>query len=95
MENQLLNLQADKIEMVLSAHRAPARVWGGRLTPRAIQFHLAPAMNTKLYKLHGLTEEVALALGVLLTGLDVLIVLLLQHRGFRLLALGQGAPQVQ
>lgn len=64
MENQLLNLQADKIEMVLALHRAPARVWGGRLTPRTVQFHLAPAGNTKLFKLNGLTEEVALALGV-------------------------------
>ncbi len=64
MEQNMLNLQADKIEMVLAVHRAPARVWGGRLTPRTVQFHLAPSGNTKLYKLHALTEEVALALGV-------------------------------
>ncbi len=64
METQFLNLQADKIEMVLAAHRAHARVWGGRLTPRTVQFHLAPAANTKLYRLNGLTEEVAFALGV-------------------------------
>ncbi len=64
MENQLLNLQADKIEMVLAAHRVPTRVWGGRLTPRTIQFHLALAASTKLHTLYGLTEEVALALGV-------------------------------
>jgi len=63
MEKRLLNFQADKIEMVLAAHRAPARVWGGRLTPRTIQFHLAPAANTKLTRLQALTEEVALALG--------------------------------
>jgi len=63
MEKRLLNFQADKIEMVLAAHRAPARVWGGRLTPRTIQFHLAPAAQTKLAKLETLTEEVALALG--------------------------------
>lgn len=63
MEKRLLNFQADKIEMVLAAHKAPARVWGGRLTPRTIQFHLAPAANTKLTKLEALTEEVALALG--------------------------------
>ncbi|MDE3091060.1 MAG: DUF87 domain-containing protein, partial [Chloroflexota bacterium] len=63
MEKRLLNYQADKIEMVLAAHKAPARVWGGRLTPRTIQFHLAPAANTKLAKLEALTEEVALALG--------------------------------
>jgi S-DNA-T family DNA segregation ATPase FtsK/SpoIIIE len=63
MEKRMLNFQADKIEMVFAAHKAPARVWGGRLTPRTIQFHLAPAANTKLTKLEALTEEVALALG--------------------------------
>lgn len=63
MEKRLLNLQADKIEMLLAAHRAPARVWGGRLTPRTVQFHLAPAANTKLARLESLTEEIALALG--------------------------------
>lgn len=63
MENQLLNLQADKIEMVLAAHKASARVWGGRLTPRTVQFHLAPAAETKIAKLETLTEEIALALG--------------------------------
>ncbi len=64
MEKRLLNFQADKIEMVLAAHKAPARVWGGRLTPRTVQFHLAPAAATKLARLESLTEEVALALGV-------------------------------
>jgi S-DNA-T family DNA segregation ATPase FtsK/SpoIIIE len=64
MEKQLLNLQADKIETILAAHHAPARVWGGRLTPRTVQFHLAPSATTKLNKLEALTEEVALALGV-------------------------------
>ncbi len=64
MEKRWLNLQADKIEMVLSAHKVPARVWGGRLTPRTVQFHLAPAANTKLARLEALTEEIALALGV-------------------------------
>lgn len=63
MEQRLLNFQADKIEMVLAAHKAPARVWGGRVTPRTVQFHLAPAPTTKLNKLEALTEEVALALG--------------------------------
>jgi S-DNA-T family DNA segregation ATPase FtsK/SpoIIIE len=63
MEKRLLNFQADQIERVLAAHHAPARVWGGRLTPRTIQFHLVPAAHTKLTKLQALTEEVALALG--------------------------------
>ena len=63
MEKTQLNFQADKIEMVLAAHKAPARVWGGRLTPRTVQFHLAPAATTKVSKLETLTEELALALG--------------------------------
>ncbi|MBI5032573.1 MAG: DNA translocase FtsK [Chloroflexi bacterium] len=63
MEKRNLNFQADKIEMVFAAHKAPARVWGGRLTPRTVQFHIAPAANTRLSKLESLTEEVALALG--------------------------------
>jgi DNA segregation ATPase FtsK/SpoIIIE, S-DNA-T family len=63
MEKYVLNSQADKIEMVLAAHKAPARVWGGRLTSRTIQFHLAPEASTKVHKLQSLTEEVALALG--------------------------------
>ena len=63
MEKRTLDFQADKIEMVLAAHKAPARVWGGRLTARTIQFHLAPAAHTRLAKLESLTEEVALALG--------------------------------
>ncbi len=64
MERRLLNYQADRIEMVLAAHKAPARVWGGRLTARTVQFHLAPAATTKLSKLEALSNEIALALGV-------------------------------
>ncbi|MBI3913513.1 MAG: DNA translocase FtsK, partial [Chloroflexi bacterium] len=64
MERRLLNFQADKIEMVLAAHRAPVRVWGGRMTARTVQFHLAPASTTKLAKIESLTDEIALALGV-------------------------------
>lgn len=64
MDKRLLNLQSDKIETVLAAHKAPARVWGGRLTPRTVQFYLAPATTTKLARLEALTEEIALALGV-------------------------------
>ncbi len=63
MEQTNLDSQADKIEMVLAAHRAPARVWGGRMTSRTIQFHLAPVAGTRLNRLQALTEEVAFALG--------------------------------
>jgi S-DNA-T family DNA segregation ATPase FtsK/SpoIIIE len=62
MQRQL-NTQADRIELVLAHHKAPARVWGGRLTDRTIQFDLTPAAHTKLRTLQALTEEVALALG--------------------------------
>jgi S-DNA-T family DNA segregation ATPase FtsK/SpoIIIE len=61
---QVLELQSDRIEMVLASHKAPARVTGGVVTPRAVQYHLAPAMGVKVNKLQALTDELALALGV-------------------------------
>jgi S-DNA-T family DNA segregation ATPase FtsK/SpoIIIE len=61
---KVLELQSDRIEMVLASHKAPARVTGGVVTPRAVQFHLAPAMGTKINKLQALADELALALGV-------------------------------
>ncbi|MBI3914375.1 MAG: DNA translocase FtsK [Chloroflexi bacterium] len=64
MERKILNFQADKIEMVFAAHKAPVRVWGGRMTARTVQFHISPATNTKLAKIESLTDEIALALGV-------------------------------
>ncbi len=61
---QRLHLQADRIEAVLATHKAPARVTGGRVTPRTIQFHLTPAPTTKISQVEHLTAELALALGV-------------------------------
>ena len=61
---QVLELQSDRIEMVLASHKAPARVTGGVVTPRAVQYHLAPAMGVKVNKLQALADELALALGV-------------------------------
>ncbi len=63
MDKQLLDLQADKVEMVFATFKAPVRVWGGCLTPSTIQFHLAPAITTKVTRLESLTGQVALALG--------------------------------
>jgi S-DNA-T family DNA segregation ATPase FtsK/SpoIIIE len=60
---QILELQADRIEMVLAHHRAPARVNGGVVTPRWVQFHLAPALGTRLNRVQALADELALALG--------------------------------
>lgn len=59
-----LHLQADRIEFVLATHHAPARVTGGCVTPRTIQFHLLPAPATKISRVEQLAEEIALALGV-------------------------------
>ena len=59
-----LELESDRIELVLSSHKAPARVTGGVVTPRAVQFHLAPACGTRINKVQALADELALALGV-------------------------------
>lgn len=62
--HQYLEHQADRIEKVLSAYRAPARVRGGMVTPRLIHFHLLPLRGTKISAIANLSEEMALALGV-------------------------------
>ena len=59
-----LELQSDRIEMVLANHKAPGRITGGIVTPRVVQFHLAPAAGTRIRKVQSLAEELALALGV-------------------------------
>ncbi len=61
---KLLELQSDRIEMVLANHKAPARVTGGVVTPRAVQYHLTPALGIKVSKVQALADELALALGV-------------------------------
>ena len=58
-----LEMQADRIESVLASHRVPARVWGGSVTPRTVRFQLTTAIGTKVSKVAGLAEELALALG--------------------------------
>jgi S-DNA-T family DNA segregation ATPase FtsK/SpoIIIE len=63
MNKQRLYLQADRIEWVLATHKAPARVTGGRVTPRTIQFLLAPSPTTKIAQVENLSEEIAMALG--------------------------------
>lgn len=57
-----LEFQSDRIERVLASHRVPARVEGGSVTPRAIRFHVAPALGAKLNTIRNLSEELALAL---------------------------------
>lgn len=58
-----LHFQADRIELVLAAHKLPARVTGGRVTPRLVRFHLATPLGVRLHQLQRLSEEIALSLG--------------------------------
>src|SRR5437762_2251661 len=51
-----LNLQADKIEMVLAHHKLAAQVFGGSVTPNTVRFDLNVAPNVKLNKLASLAE---------------------------------------
>lgn len=57
-----LNMQADRIEMVLARHRIPGRVYGGLVTPRLLRFQFVPELGAKLSKLRALSEEIALSL---------------------------------
>ncbi|MGQ9665829.1 MAG: DNA translocase FtsK [Anaerolineae bacterium] len=64
VQRRLLEMQADRIEMVLAAHQAAGRVWGGVISPRVITFNLTPLVGTRLRKITQLSEEIAMALGV-------------------------------
>ena len=63
MQRQELDMQADRIEMVLHDYKAPARVTGGNVTPRWIQFLLQPAAGIKVNRVEALSREIAIALG--------------------------------
>ncbi|HNS51900.1 MAG TPA: DNA translocase FtsK [Anaerolineae bacterium] len=63
MQNQALHFQADRIELVLAAHRLPARVTGGQVTPRLVRFQVATPLGVRLDKVQRLSEEIALSLG--------------------------------
>lgn len=60
----ILDQQADIIEQVLAAHKIPARVWGGVITPRFVRYQLTTAAGVRLNKVLALKDEVALMLGV-------------------------------
>lgn len=64
MRRALLEQQADTIEMVLASQRVPGRVFAMTVAPRVIRFSLATALGTKVQRISGLAEEIALALGV-------------------------------
>ncbi len=57
-----LDLQADRIEEVLSRHRVPGRVQGGIVTPKFVRFQVVTDLGTKINKVTSLADEIALAL---------------------------------
>jgi S-DNA-T family DNA segregation ATPase FtsK/SpoIIIE len=63
MQYRELELQADRIEMLLREHKAPARVTGGNVTPRFIQFTVQAMLGVKINRIEALSREIALALG--------------------------------
>jgi S-DNA-T family DNA segregation ATPase FtsK/SpoIIIE len=56
-------LEAARIESVLSAHKVPARVWQATVTPRFVRFDVTTALGTRLNKVSNLAEEIAFSLG--------------------------------
>ncbi len=63
MRTQDLDAQADRIELILREHRAPATVTGGNVTPRWIQYLLQTAPGIKINRVEALSREIAVALG--------------------------------
>lgn len=61
---RLLEYQAERIEMVLASHKVPSHVCGGTVTPRFVRFELVPMVGTKVSRIKGLGEEIALSLGI-------------------------------
>jgi S-DNA-T family DNA segregation ATPase FtsK/SpoIIIE len=62
MKRQLLELQADRIEAVLARHKVQAKVTGGCVAPRWVQFQVLPALGSRVNKIRNLADELALAL---------------------------------
>ena len=63
MQRRELEAKADAIEMVLHEHKAPARVTGGHVTPRWVQFRLQTNPGVKISRVEALSREIAVALG--------------------------------
>jgi len=63
MQRRELESKADAIEMVLHEHKAPARVTGGHVTPRWVQFLLQTNPGVKISRVESLSREIAVALG--------------------------------
>ncbi len=62
MRRQLLEFQADRIETVLARHKVSARVTGGIVSPRWVQFQVTPSVGARVNKVKALAEELAMAL---------------------------------
>ncbi len=60
---QILEYQADQIELVLHSHKVPVQVTGGMVTPRWVRYQAIPQLASKVSRIIGLSEEVALHLG--------------------------------
>jgi S-DNA-T family DNA segregation ATPase FtsK/SpoIIIE len=58
-----LHFQADRIELVLASHKVPARVTGGKVTPRLVRYQLATPLGVRIKQIASLAEELALSLG--------------------------------
>lgn len=61
------DLQAARIESVLTAHKVPARVWQATITPRFVRFDVTTALGTRPNKVSNLAEELAFSLGARMT----------------------------
>ena len=61
---QLLDYQADQIELVLRTHRVTGQVVGGIVTPRWIRYQLRLDLTARVVTVIKLSEEIALRLGV-------------------------------
>jgi S-DNA-T family DNA segregation ATPase FtsK/SpoIIIE len=59
-----LEYQADRVEAVLAAHRAPGRVTRGTVGPRLIRFVLNPAPHIRFAAIKRLADDLALAMRV-------------------------------
>lgn len=59
-----LEYQADRVEGVLTAHRAPGRVTGGTVGPRLIRFYVQPAPHVRYAAISRLADDLALAMQV-------------------------------
>ncbi len=49
-KQQVYELQAARIESVLTAHKVPARVWQATVTPRFVRYDITTALGTKVNK---------------------------------------------